>query len=152
MAYDRDGVDVIHVRVPIVATGPLPHTSMCSLCLLSVPPLLHLIITFCKTQSFLCLSANSSDVQREPCHQPAEMGWQRIDCPVRSYRSVWFSPTVCVHPKQLIISKTLMYYALVTFQWSDYIILENVCCYVSPVYPQAVRVYLSLERECLDKR
>lgn len=48
--------------------GSFATHSMFSLCLRSVPPLLHLVITFCITQSALCLSANSSDVQREPRH------------------------------------------------------------------------------------
>lgn len=49
-----------------------PVSSVC----LSITPSHNYLLHFTHwTQSFLCLSANSSDVQREACHYPTETGW-----------------------------------------------------------------------------
>lgn len=169
MAYHLDGVDVVPVRVPIVSVGPMPHTSMCPLSLPSVSALLHPVITFCTSlsepnPSFACLPI--PQMFRES-HVISLLSWagQRIDCLDHSYRAVWFSPTVGVSvftnkmwhwpPKHLRIVETLtlIYSAyiacLIISYWK---ICVAMATRMTPVYPQAVRVYLSLKQECLDKR
>ena len=160
------------MRVPIVSAGPLPHTSMYPLSLLSVSPLLHPIITFCAS-----LGEPNPSFARLPIpqmfresHVISLLRWagQRTDRLDRFLRSRLVQPDSLgvgffftdklQHrpPGRLGIQKAFIrdasYISVARLSRIGKPLLLCLSTNMTPVYPQAVRVYLSLERECLDKR
>lgn len=130
MAYRVDGVGVIPVRVPVVSTGPSPHISTCPLSLLSVSPLLHLVITLCSS-----LSEPNPSFARLPIPQMFKesyvvslLRWAgRID---RLDPSGSLQSSVCLfgNIKSGLWNNSRLWFIMHEFLWSDYPILENLCC------------------------